>query len=89
VVSLALFWIKLRADSIDKTLATAASPALGLGRVFVSYIICWALNEVVVLMGFVQSFVFVKTLDAYLPFLGAGLILNILMFPRARPNRVT
>jgi hypothetical protein len=56
---------------------------LALARLFVPYVLCWALNETVTLLGFVWAFLRAEArLQAFAPFLVAGLLLQILAFPR-------
>lgn len=50
------------------------------GSFFVPFVVCWALNESIVLIGFVISYLYK---DAYeiVPFALAGLLLHVQMYP--------
>jgi len=80
LASLMTFGWSLRREKLD-FLFQHYTTELALPRIFVRYIICWALNEVVTLLGFVHVF-FDHDLAGILPYVGAGLLLNIIMFPR-------
>lgn len=65
-----------------ETLSTMELKLYGLsGSFFIPYVICWALNESIVLIGFVMAYVFN---DGYeiVPFTLAGLLLHVQMYPK-------
>lgn len=65
-----------------ETLSTNELKLYGLsGSFFVPYVICWALNESIVLIGFVMAYVFN---DGYeiVPFALAALLLHVQMYPK-------
>lgn len=56
----------------------------GLSNSFmVPYVICWAMNESIVLLGFVSSYLFKDSLKA-IPFAVVGILLHIQMYPRLK-----
>jgi len=53
-----------------------------LQKSFPFFIICWVLNESIVIDGFVASFVVSKSITVFWPYLGLGLLLNFFMMPK-------
>ncbi len=49
----------------------------------VPYVICWAMNESIVLIGFVSSYLF-KDILKVVPFAFVGIILHIQMYPKLK-----
>jgi hypothetical protein len=80
-VSLALFSIRLTPTALAKRFAELP-PRVAMQKTYVLYIICWALNESVSLFGFVTAFAFTHDIKDFIPFMLAGIALDIVMFPR-------
>ena len=83
-ISIGMYYRSLRMDALREKFAHT-SPEKAFGSAFVSYIICWAMNETVAVMGFMKARISGGGLEAMLPLLFAGVVLNFIMFPRAEP----
>jgi len=81
LVSLFIFTTRLSYLNLT-TLFARSEPAQAAPKAFVFYIVCWALNESLAMFGFVLAFTSTHQLGDFLPYLGAGLILNVIMFPK-------
>src|SRR5579885_2734927 len=81
LISLGLFTTRLSGQALERVFSQNPLK-VAFGRVFVLYIICWAMNESITLFGFVTAFTFTHSLDSFIPFAAAGVALNVLMFPR-------
>ena len=81
LISVGIFSSRLTGSALER-LFSQTPAKVAFGRVFVLYIICWAMNESITLFGFVTAFTFTHTIDGFIPFAAAGVALNVVMFPR-------
>lgn len=83
VASLGIFLKKLNREAIIAAYSAHGNASGAVKKLLPLYVICWALNEAIVLYGFVEVYAFHQPVIRFHALLAAGLLLNLFMAPRA------